>query len=196
MVRDCAAAPKCPVCVDLGRPANWLGSRGCAPPPSRRWREGRNAAAAPAAAAAAPAALTQPRESQPTSSAGDPPPTSLASAVEEGGSGRGEAMVQIIKLTQGPFKVKIYKPWVPGNCSNTKLSSGVLEMKVLSLVMVTLGLEISVGICASEVVASEFVRMSEAGTLLESTACLILVLLTSSEMGSMKESSITQTVSS
>ncbi|KZC05516.1 hypothetical protein WN55_07091 [Dufourea novaeangliae] len=37
MVRHYAAAPKCPVCVDLGRPADHrLSSKGCAPPSSRR----------------------------------------------------------------------------------------------------------------------------------------------------------------
>ncbi|KZC11873.1 hypothetical protein WN55_03905 [Dufourea novaeangliae] len=106
LVRDCAAAPKWPVCADLGRPADhWLGSKGCAPPPSRRGRRGRGGAAAAPAASAATAptqrGVSQPTSSagdppptqrglsQPTSSAGDPPPTPLASVAEEGGSGRG-----------------------------------------------------------------------------------------------------------
>ncbi|KZC05353.1 hypothetical protein WN55_05902 [Dufourea novaeangliae] len=42
-VRECGAAPKCPVCTDLGRPAGHrLDSKSCAPAPSRRGRRVRD----------------------------------------------------------------------------------------------------------------------------------------------------------
>ncbi|XP_015440399.1 PREDICTED: uncharacterized protein LOC107195129 [Dufourea novaeangliae] len=45
-VRECDAAPKCPVCTDLGRAAGHrLGSKSCAPAPSRRGRRERGTAA-------------------------------------------------------------------------------------------------------------------------------------------------------
>ncbi|XP_053994075.1 probable ATP-dependent RNA helicase vasa-like [Hylaeus volcanicus] len=75
--RDCAAPPSCPVCADIGRPANHrLGAKGCAPP-----KRGRRAPAGP-------------RSSGPATPVNETvaEPRTQAPAECEGGAGPGEDM--------------------------------------------------------------------------------------------------------
>ncbi|XP_053990034.1 protein lin-28 homolog B-like [Hylaeus volcanicus] len=77
--RDCAASPSCPVCTDIGRPANHrLGAKGRAPPPPK---QGRRASAEPRSSGVATPVNEPVAEAR-----------AQAPAESEGGSDPGEAM--------------------------------------------------------------------------------------------------------
>ena len=81
--RDCGADPKCPLCVDLGRPANHrLGSKSCAPRPKKGAGTG-----APTKGAAARGPKVAPTSTATQGGRQETPPTAQATAGDGGEGG-------------------------------------------------------------------------------------------------------------